>query len=304
VAATLKVTAGPAQGQALEIEHEIAIGRENADLTIDDSELSRRHVAVRPVEGGVEVKDLGSLNGTFVDGRRIAEPVVVSRSARVKIGTSELEIEVALPEPMAPDVTAPRQIPADPDVTAPHRQAPAAAGPSPAAPPPPAKRPSPVGKVLGALLVLVAVVALVVLLAGAGGGTKKRRVDAVIANTSLEITGNKETVTGVLAGDPFGAGSTRFDETFPGSPADALSGPTDVSVTFTLLFDDGTITGTGRLRITGTTGRDASISGTLDFKDGTREFDGAKGSATMQGEIDGQAVPQRTQARLKGDIEY
>ena len=70
------------------------MGRENADVTVSDQEVSRRHLAVRPHEDGVELEDLGSTNGTFVDGARLSAVVVVSSSARVILGETELEIEV------------------------------------------------------------------------------------------------------------------------------------------------------------------------------------------------------------------
>ncbi|MGI8631092.1 MAG: FHA domain-containing protein [Solirubrobacterales bacterium] len=62
--ATLKVISGSDSGQSMEIDHEIVVGREGADLAIDDAEVSRRHAAIRPVDGGLEVEDLGSKNGT------------------------------------------------------------------------------------------------------------------------------------------------------------------------------------------------------------------------------------------------
>ena len=47
--AVLIFTQGPRTGQRLELEGELVIGREGAAVTIEDSELSRRHAAVRPV---------------------------------------------------------------------------------------------------------------------------------------------------------------------------------------------------------------------------------------------------------------
>ena len=76
--AALVVTKGPLAGQRLELDGELVIGREGAPVTIEDSELSRRHAAVRPVMGGFEVEDLGSLNGTFVNGNRINVPTRVA----------------------------------------------------------------------------------------------------------------------------------------------------------------------------------------------------------------------------------
>lgn len=93
--AVLVVTKGPLAGQRLELEGELVIGREGVAVTIEDSELSRRHAAVRPVMGGFEVEDLGSLNGTFVNGQRINVPTRVSGGDSIKLGQSVLELEAA-----------------------------------------------------------------------------------------------------------------------------------------------------------------------------------------------------------------
>ena len=92
---TLVVTQGALTGQRLELEGELVIGREGVAVTIDDPELSRRHAAVRPVDGGFEVEDLGSLNGTFVNGRRIEGPTKLSGGDTIKLGQNVLELEAA-----------------------------------------------------------------------------------------------------------------------------------------------------------------------------------------------------------------
>src|SRR2546421_9071776 len=92
--ATLRITTGPAQGQSIECNREVVIGREGVDLVIDDDEASRRHAAVRPGPRGVEVEDLGSLNGTFVDGERIGAVTTLTSSATLRIGRTELALEV------------------------------------------------------------------------------------------------------------------------------------------------------------------------------------------------------------------
>ena len=94
----LIVRSGPRAGERIELVGELVVGRENADVTVSDQEVSRRHLAVRPHEDGVELEDLGSTNGTFVDGARLSAVVVVSSSARVILGGTELEIEVEEPE--------------------------------------------------------------------------------------------------------------------------------------------------------------------------------------------------------------
>ena len=95
----LIVRSGPRSGERIELIDELVVGRENADLTVHDEEVSRRHLAVRPHEDGVELEDLGSTNGTFVDGARLSAVVVVSTGARVTLGETELEIEIEVPEP-------------------------------------------------------------------------------------------------------------------------------------------------------------------------------------------------------------
>lgn len=50
------------------------IGRASeCDISLAAAHLSRRHAQIQVVEGGLLVKDLGSANGTFVNGQRITE---------------------------------------------------------------------------------------------------------------------------------------------------------------------------------------------------------------------------------------
>ena len=95
--ARLRVVSGPAAGQTVEVEEEVVIGREDTDLDIDDLELSRRHAVVRRSANRLQVEDLGSTNGTFVDGNRIAEPTLLGGGAEIKIGTTVLVVEGVLP---------------------------------------------------------------------------------------------------------------------------------------------------------------------------------------------------------------
>jgi len=94
MSAVLVVTEGPAAGQRFELDSEVVLGREGVSATIaDDSELSRRHAAVRPAAGGFEVEDLGSRNGTFVNGQKIEGATRLSGGDTIKIGQTVLALE-------------------------------------------------------------------------------------------------------------------------------------------------------------------------------------------------------------------
>jgi pSer/pThr/pTyr-binding forkhead associated (FHA) protein len=92
--AHLVITSGQLEGRRIEVAKELVIGRENVDVEIDDAELSRRHFAVRPVAGGLEIEDLGSRNGTRVDGTRIDGPTRVRHGAVVTVGVTTFAVEV------------------------------------------------------------------------------------------------------------------------------------------------------------------------------------------------------------------
>jgi pSer/pThr/pTyr-binding forkhead associated (FHA) protein len=96
--ARLRVVTGPLAGQTVEVDKEVVIGREeNTDMMIDDEELSRRHAVVRRFANRLQVEDLDSFNGTFVDGNRIKEPTLIGGGAEIKIGTTVLVVEGVLP---------------------------------------------------------------------------------------------------------------------------------------------------------------------------------------------------------------
>ena len=71
----------------------VAIGRDGEnDLVLDDRRVSRRHAEIRLRLGRYTLYDLQSTNGTYVNGRRVAE-IVLSDGDRVQIGGSELVVQ-------------------------------------------------------------------------------------------------------------------------------------------------------------------------------------------------------------------
>ena len=92
----LEVVSGPASGARLRLEDEpLEIGREAEEegRLGDDRELSRRHARISPFEGGhLLVEDLGSTNGTIVNGDQIAGPTVLSTGDTIELGGTTLRV--------------------------------------------------------------------------------------------------------------------------------------------------------------------------------------------------------------------
>lgn len=67
----------------------VVVGRgSDCDLVLEDEGVSRRHLRVEPSPGGLRAKvtDLGSANGTWLEGRRIKQPVEVEPGAVFEAG--------------------------------------------------------------------------------------------------------------------------------------------------------------------------------------------------------------------------
>lgn len=83
---------GPRADEEIQIDREMVLGRDGADIEIEDSAVSRQHARLRPVGDTLQIEDLGSTNGTFVNGSKIDEPAIVRPGDFVNIGQSTLEI--------------------------------------------------------------------------------------------------------------------------------------------------------------------------------------------------------------------
>jgi FHA domain/zinc-ribbon domain len=69
---------------------ETTVGRSpDCDVFLDDVTVSRRHAVVTKSAGGVEIRDLGSLNGTFLNRRRI-ESAALTDGDELQIGKYRL----------------------------------------------------------------------------------------------------------------------------------------------------------------------------------------------------------------------
>ena len=123
--AKLVAIAGPIEGQTIELAAgegwPLMVGREKADVLIVDGAVSRRHAELSFRDRQWILQDIKSLNGTFVNGRRIDQPVQLRHEDRIRIGATILEFVFpeswSPPEPtseqVSPWVTKPQVAPGD-----------------------------------------------------------------------------------------------------------------------------------------------------------------------------------------------
>ena len=107
---------GPLRGQRFEVDADVYVGREGEGITLDDLEVSRRHAVLRSSQETVTIEDLGSRNGTFVNGNRIDSVTTIGHGDVVKLGATSFDVDISPGDPGLTVVsTTPRvQAPAEP----------------------------------------------------------------------------------------------------------------------------------------------------------------------------------------------
>jgi hypothetical protein len=72
----------------------IMIGRgADCQLILDDDYVSTRHARVVATPNGIYVEDLGSTNGTYVNGQRVTAPTTITLADSVRIGKTVMKLE-------------------------------------------------------------------------------------------------------------------------------------------------------------------------------------------------------------------
>jgi len=91
---TLVIREGDGAGGEHPLDGEVILGREPgaSGLLLDDPGISRRHAAVRERAGSITVEDLGSSNGTFVNGERISGEVELADGDEVQLGATVVSV--------------------------------------------------------------------------------------------------------------------------------------------------------------------------------------------------------------------
>ena len=100
--AAIVVLSGNTAGNEFILDQpKVSIGRgPNADLTFDDAAMSREHVVIEFSDGGFRIRDLGSMNGTQVNGE-VIKAGDLAHGDRLQIGEHLFQfiLEDREPEP-------------------------------------------------------------------------------------------------------------------------------------------------------------------------------------------------------------
>jgi pSer/pThr/pTyr-binding forkhead associated (FHA) protein len=104
----LKITSGKSAGKELSVNvDQFIIGREEGcHLRVASDAISRKHCRIKKENGAVTVRDLGSRNGTIVNGQKITDKIELKPGDKMSVGPLQFEvlIEYGLGGPKQPKV--------------------------------------------------------------------------------------------------------------------------------------------------------------------------------------------------------
>ena len=103
----LKIIGGKHEGREIKISvPKFIIGRgDGAHLRPGSDMVSRKHCAIKVADGKVTIDDLGSRNGSFVNGQRITESYTAQSGDKIKIGRLQFELLI---DPVKPGAKKPK----------------------------------------------------------------------------------------------------------------------------------------------------------------------------------------------------
>jgi hypothetical protein len=88
----LAVTSGPANGEVFRLaKPRLIIGRQGADIPLNDPEISRHHCLLEVRDTFINLKDLDSTNGTFCDQERV-RAAMLGDGSEFRIGESRIRV--------------------------------------------------------------------------------------------------------------------------------------------------------------------------------------------------------------------
>lgn len=90
----LSVIAGPARGLVYSVQKpRVVLGRADADIVINDKEISRWHCSIEIKDDVIRLRDLESTNGTYFEDERV-RVAELKHLAEFRIGTSVILLSV------------------------------------------------------------------------------------------------------------------------------------------------------------------------------------------------------------------
>ena len=117
---SLEIVEGTGAGRMVALAGGVTIGRgQDADLVLADELVSRRHARVAPRGSGAVVEDLGSRNGTFLNGDGIHGLTRLEPGDQLQLGVTLVELRSARQiaerpsavHPVPPPLAVPRRAP-------------------------------------------------------------------------------------------------------------------------------------------------------------------------------------------------
>lgn len=73
--------------------HGLVLGRSDAvDVLVDDLYVSDEHAEILPDDGSWSVRDLGSTNGTFLNGAKVTRPTPLAAGDQLRLGKTNIEV--------------------------------------------------------------------------------------------------------------------------------------------------------------------------------------------------------------------
>lgn len=81
------------QGTEIDVQDVTVLGRSSeADVNLDDPYASEFHMRLVAQDNGMVLHDLGSTNGTYVNGRRVIAPTSLRRGDTIQVGKTVMEV--------------------------------------------------------------------------------------------------------------------------------------------------------------------------------------------------------------------
>lgn len=118
---TLEISLVDAAGNAHPIMGVTIVGRsKDVGIVIDDDQISRRHAQLTPIAEGLEIEDLGSSNGTSLNGKR-EKKFIAADGDVIKFYVHQFTVSIPSQQKATPDVDATRMhVPENTDATRMH----------------------------------------------------------------------------------------------------------------------------------------------------------------------------------------